>query len=81
MRRAPANALPLLLFSVRYAICFSTSQLATFRVPPYRPGCAPLTATVREPILDVLGPDGAAAFLVSVATEGVNGSRPAAAAV
>ena len=44
MPATEANALFLAGSAWRYLICFSTSQLATLRVPPYRPGRAAVDA-------------------------------------
>ncbi len=57
MSRTAANALFLLCPAVSVVICFSTSQLETFRVPPYRPGPDPsMAGTARDRAADALGP-------------------------
>lgn len=66
----------------RNLICFSTSQLAVLRVPPYRPGAAPDTpwaagADSDRPDSDRPGSDGVfGGGLLSRAVDSVNGSRP-----
>lgn len=53
-------------------ICFSTSQLATSFVPPYRPGAEPLTlrVTVAPPCVGPVGPVGPVGLVGSVGPVG-----------
>lgn len=53
MPSTPAHALPLSGCAVRKSTSWSTSQLDTFSVPPYRPSVAPDT-TFAPFVLDVL---------------------------
>ncbi len=62
MPSTPANAAAFVRSFWRKAICWSTSQLAAFRLPPYRPGAEP-----RTPVVPSSPPEGAAGVAVGEA--------------
>jgi hypothetical protein len=55
-------------------ICLPTSQLATFRVPPYKPGASPATRCATWPAAGTGSDD--AGGVSSRAVDSVNGSAP-----
>ncbi|EPJ41996.1 hypothetical protein STAFG_0943 [Streptomyces afghaniensis 772] len=65
---------------MKNVICFSTSQLATLRVPPYRPGAPPWTPWTAFRVASSVGEGETGEAELSFAVDSVNGSGPVSAA-